>query len=83
MLQRNKRKLPRYVVAASFIAFLSLGAASLAPSAEARLDGGSHHESTRGEKDGFGFWANIVKVFRTLIRHHVSGGNPGSGNTCS
>ena len=82
MLRRD-RKLPRYLLAAVFLTFLALATASSAPSAEARLDGGSHHETNRGEKNAYSFWAHILKAVKVFILHTMRTGGSGPTRTCS
>jgi hypothetical protein len=83
MLRRD-RKLPQYMLAAVFLTFLALAATSFAPSAEARLDGGYHHESNHGDKNAYSFWAHIVKAVKVFILHHSIGlGGSGPSHTCS
>jgi len=82
MLRRD-RKLPQYMLAAAFLAFLALGATSFAPSAEARLDGGDHHENSHSEKNTHSFWAHIIKAVRLFILHPIGIGGSGPSHTCS
>lgn len=82
MLQRE-RKLPRYLLAAAFLMVLALAAASFAPSAEARLDGGYHHESNRGEKNVYSFWDQVVKAVKVFISRSIRTGGSGPSRTCS
>ena len=84
-MRQQKRKLPRYLVAATFLAFMALAATNFAPSAEARLDGGAHFERDHSEKFN-SFWANIIKLVKVIILHSgISGvvGHSGPNNSCS
>ena len=82
MLQRE-RKLPRYLLAAAFLMVLALTAASFAPSAEARLDGGYQSESNHDEKSAYSFWAQVLKAVKVFILHSIRTGGSGPSHTCS
>ena len=83
MLRRD-RKLPQYMLAAAFLTFLALAGTSFAPSAEARLDGGHHYESSHSEKNAYSFWAQVLKAVKVFILRHAAGiGGSGPSHTCS
>lgn len=82
MLQRE-RKLPWYLLAAAFLMCLALAAASFAPSAEARLDGGYRHESNHTEKSTYTFWAQVLKAVKVFVLHSIGTGGSGPNNACS
>lgn len=82
MLQRE-RKLPRFLRAVALLMVLALAATSFAPSAEARLDGGYHHESSHTEKPAYSFWAQVLKAVKAFILHSIGTGGSGPNHTCS